>query len=180
MRRMIVVEGPDGSGKSTLLRQLSETFEVEVSHSGGPPMVRGDWLRKLEVISDLKWRADQGESILVDRLPQISESVYGPLMGRPLYDPLPQLDQEIKDLGLVVIYCKAISASFMHSRISSEAKAHKPKAHLDWVVKNYPAIVNAYDRRINNLCGVVPIVRYSWPNETYDNLLEKLKCAASC
>lgn len=180
MRRMVVVEGPDGSGKSTLLGKLAETFEVDVSHSGGPPKNREEWLQKLQIIWDLKWGADRGDTILVDRLPQISESVYGPLMGRPLYDPLPRLDMEIKELGLVVIYCKAISASFMHSRISMEAKAHKPKAHLEWVIRNYPAIVAAYDRRISNLCGLVPIVHYSWPNETYQDLLEKLKCAASC
>jgi energy-coupling factor transporter ATP-binding protein EcfA2 len=177
---MIVVEGPDGSGKSTLLRHLSETFEVDVSHSGGPPNNRLEWLHKLQTIWDLKWRADRGETILVDRLPQISESVYGPLMGRPLYDPMPQLDREVIELGLVVIYCKAISAAFMQSRISTEAKAHKPKAHLEWVIKNYPSIANAYDRRISALSGLVPIVHYSWPNETYDDLLEKLKCAASC
>lgn len=180
MRRMIVVEGPDGSGKSTLLAKLSETFEVDVSHSGGPPKTEEDWLRKLDIIRELKWRADRGETVLVDRLPHISEPIYGGLAGRVLHGPFAQLDQDMADLGLVIIYCKAVSTAFMHSRISMEAKAHKPKAHLEWVIKNYPAIVSAYDRRISGLCGQVPIVRYSWPNESYEDLLEKIKCAASC
>ena len=180
MQRMVFVEGPDGSGKSTLLKRLSETFEVDVHHSGGPPKNRDEWLTKLQIVWDLKRRADNGEIILVDRLPHISESIYGPLLGRELYDPLFRLDMEIKELGGVVVYCKALSAGFMHSRISKEAKAHKPKDHLDWVLKNYPTIVNGYDRRISGLSGLIPIVHYSWPNESYENLLEKLKCAASC
>lgn len=180
MRRMIVVEGPDGSGKSTLLGQLAETFEVEVSHSGGPPRTHEEWLHKLQLIWDLKWRAERGETILVDRLPHISEPIYGNLNNRHFHGALQQLDREIVELGLVIIYCKAISTSFMHSRISLDAKDHKPKAHLDWVLKNYPSIVNAYDQRIGSLSGLVPIVNYSWPTETYKNLLEKLKCAVSC
>lgn len=180
MRRMIVVEGPDGSGKSTLLGQLAETFEVEVCHSGGPPRTEADWLEKLRIIWDLKWRADRGETILVDRLPHISEPIYGGLRGREFHGGQTQLDREVVELGLVVIYCKAISASFMHSRISQKAKGHKPPEHLKWVLSNYPSIVNAYDKRISSLSGLVPIVHYSWPNETYENLLEKLKCAASC
>jgi ABC-type cobalamin/Fe3+-siderophores transport system ATPase subunit len=179
MRRMVVVEGPDGSGKSTLLEQLSRTFEVDVSHSGGPPKTEADWQEKLRTMWNLKWRADRGETVLVDRIPHISEPIYGGLAGRKFHDGIPLLDKELSELGPVIIYCKAISASFMHARISGEAKAHKPKSHLNWVLKNYPAIVAAYDRRINHLSGVVPIVRYSWPNETYENLLEKLKCAAS-
>lgn len=179
MRRMIVVEGADGSGKSTLLQQLADTFEVEVSHTGGPPKNREDWDQRLGRVWELKRRADQGETILVDRLPQISEQVYGPLMGRALYDPATQLNREVIELGLVIIYCKAISAAFMHSRISMEPKDHKPKEHLDWVLKNYPDIVCSYDRKIDALSGQVPIVRYSWPNETFDTLLRRLKCVAS-
>lgn len=180
MRRMIVVEGPDGSGKSTLLAQLAETFEVEACHSGGPPKTEADWLEKLNIIWNLKWRADRGETILVDRLPHISEPIYGGLAGRRFGASSSQLNREIVELGPVIIYCKAISASFMHSRISTKAKNHKPTAHLQWVLQNYPAIVTAYDYKIGSLSGLVPIVHYSWPNETYDDLLEKLKCAASC
>jgi hypothetical protein len=176
---MIVVEGPDGSGKSTLLAKLAETFDVEVSHSGGPPKDREAWDAKLQIIWDCKWRADRGETVLVDRLPQISETVYGPLMGRDLYEPLYRLDREVQELGLVLVYCKAGSAKFMHSHISMAVKSHKSQDHLDWVLKNYPAIVNAYDRRISSLSGLVPIVHYSWPSDSYENLLEKIKCAAS-
>ena len=180
MRRMIVVEGPDGSGKSTLLAQLAETFEVEPSHSGGPPKTEAEWQQKLQLIWGMKWRADRGDTVLVDRLPHISEPIYGGLIGRTFCGPLARLDREIIELNLVIVYCKAISASFMQSRISTQAKDHKPTAHLEWVLKNYPNIVSAYDRRIGTLCGQVPIVHYSWPNETYENLLEKIKCAASC
>jgi energy-coupling factor transporter ATP-binding protein EcfA2 len=179
MSRMIVVEGPDGSGKSTLLKHLSETFEVDVCHSGGPPKNRGEWDKKLEIIWELKWKADRGERILLDRLPHISEQIYGPLMGRPLYEPVERLNREIVELGLVIIYCKAISVSFMHQRISMEEKAHKPKEHLEWVIKNYPDIACAYDRKIGHLSGLVPVVHYSWPNEGYETLLERVKCAAS-
>ena len=71
---IIVLEGPDGAGKSTLGRTLSAFLGVPLLHTGGPPETAEafrDKMRSLESFIEVY------KSLIIDRLPPISEHVYG-------------------------------------------------------------------------------------------------------
>lgn len=174
---MIVVEGPDGSGKTTLLNRLHEILGYPIHHSGGPPADRTAWVHKLMILWDFKRRA-QGGPVLVDRLPHISETTYGPLYDRPLMDPLDVLNRDLQDLRPLVIYCRRKHVSQMFRDISMEEKAHKPKAHTDLVLRNFDRLVASYDARIESVEKLgVPVIRYDWAEDDFDALLERIQCA---
>lgn len=178
-QRIIVVEGPDGSGKTTLINKLQEVLGYPVHHTGGPPADRAAWVHKLMVLWDFKNRA-QGGPVILDRLPHISETTYGPLYDRPLMDPLDVLNRDLQDLRPLIIYCRLPHVARMFSHISMEEKAHKPRSHVDLVLRNYDRLVAAYDARIESVEKLgVPVIRYAWTDDDFDTLLEAVKCAVS-
>lgn len=74
---MIILEGVDSSGKSTLGRVIHERYGWPLIPSRGPaksPEEIADRLREYDMM---------GPSMIFDRHPVISESIYGPLAGRP-------------------------------------------------------------------------------------------------
>jgi dCMP deaminase len=100
---MIILEGPDGSGKSTLGRVLANIFDTEIYHPGGAPEPR----MIDEVSSQCVHKLRQG--FICDRVNQISEVVYGPVMNdRQLITKQQSLDfmtAHVRNGGLI-IYCR--------------------------------------------------------------------------
>lgn len=178
MPRMIAVEGPDGAGKSTLLDRLAKSLNRYIVHSGGPPSNHKEWIDKMMLVAAYRDRA-----VLFDRLPHISERVYGPIGGREAFDNPDFLDRELFSLlKPVIIYCRLPSVQIMQDAISFEMKAHKPIEHIQQVVENYPRVVEAYDRLISRLEEKgVTILRYAWTEDSYPQLVQKigeLECVA--
>ena len=174
MPRIIAVEGPDGAGKSTLIQMLSADLDRPVIHTGGPPKTRQEWLDRLAMV-----RSHIGKAVLFDRLPQISEQVYGPLYDRDPVLEKDDFDRETRELDPVIVYCRLRSKEEMLRYISRETKAHKSSAHMDLVLANFDTIVSAYDRKMNELDATVLILNHDWQNTPYVNLLRRLKeCAA--
>jgi len=170
MPRLIVVEGPDGAGKSTLLKKLERDLGRPVFHTGGPPATYADWSMKMARIWSLLNRA-----ALVDRMPHISEEVYSKAFDREPSDPIDVLRGEIDEFNPLVIYCRVSSIQAMMNAISRSPKSHKSADHLAEVLANFPRLVWCYDKRFEDPRLQKRTIRYSWPDDKYEDLLKRIK-----
>jgi hypothetical protein len=63
--------------------------------------------------------------------------------------------------------------------LAAAEKAHKPQEHVDKVTASFPAIVRAYDAKMDKLeQDGLTIIRYDWTRNSYIELVEKMTCAA--
>ena len=157
---IIVLEGPDGTGKSTLGYQLAKDLNAQYYHSGGPKT-----LKELEdKMSELEIMAESSRYYIVDRVPYISEMVYGyALRGSSLITA--SQHQRYKSLAKLYIFCKP---SAKHNvQMSLDFKAHKPKIHTDLVIKNKDKIKDLYD----SIFKKIPHTIYNMDN--YKEVLQK-------
>lgn len=157
---IIVLEGPDGTGKTTLGYQLAKDLNAQYYHSGGPktPKELEDKMNELEIM------AESSRCYIVDRVPYISEMVYGyALRGSSLITVLQH--QKYKSLARLYIFCKP---SAKHNvQMSLDFKAHKPKEHTDAVIKNKDKIKDLYD----GIFKKIPHIIYNMDN--YKEVLQK-------
>jgi dCMP deaminase len=72
---MIVLEGPDGAGKSTLGRIIANIYDTQLYHPGSAP--DPDMINEKNNQCILKLKL----GLICDRVNQISEYVYGPIMN---------------------------------------------------------------------------------------------------
>jgi len=171
MPKAIIIEGPDGAGKSTLLTNLQRDLNREVTHGGGPPKDNTEWTCRLMRMRDMARRR-----VILDRIPLISEQVYGPLYNRR---PDPSMSRELLELNPVVVFCCLPSWTEMLGKIDRTPKDHKPSAHMNLVLEHYPTIVRTYKELMLNLaCKGLQVIPYWWPDHSYPNLLQELKRCA--
>lgn len=171
MHRLIVVEGPDGAGKSTLLSRLGEDLGRLVVHSGGPPADMSAWINKLALV----WGC-VGRLAILDRIPHISERVYGPIGGRQMEEGF-VLMRELIEIDPIVVYCRLPSVMEMFGAMDTRPKTHKPIEHTTNVLNNFQTIVRSYDTIIKEcIDNGIEVIPYSWKDNDYDQLVEKLKC----
>lgn len=120
MRRPIVVEGPDGAGKSTLCRDLAYVFGMEVFHTGGPLKDADEAVSRVQ-------RMKEAGAVIFDRVPHISERVYGPLRpdGKVFEVPM----NTLAELNPIVILCVgAADLGTLEEWVESQkGKSHKPE-----------------------------------------------------
>lgn len=163
---LIIVEGPDGSGKSTLIEQLSKELGYPIFKSGGPkdPELMKDTLYQLGKLS-LK-----NEVYLCDRVPWISERIYGKALNRPMVVPLRILENCLT-LDQKIIYCFSENSEQMLTNMSREFKAHKPKEHTEGVIKNHADICKAYQELMEIVRQSVPVFDYNWKDYNHQQLL---------
>lgn len=174
MRKPIIVEGPDGAGKSTLVRRLAQDLHREAVHTGGPTKTMGAITKRL-----LEMQSYRPEKVIFDRVTPISHPIYCRAEGRKLIANVKDLHQFLHRFGPVVIYCRLGSAEEMTSLISREKKAHKPKDHLEEIVRKHAKIVELYDETMKLLRDEgLPIVTYNWQKDDYADLLRTLVCVA--
>lgn len=171
MPKAIIIEGPDGAGKSTLLKKLEQDLGREVAHGGGPPKDKVEWADRLMRIRDL-----MGRRVVLDRIPFISEQIYGPLYNR---GPDYSLTRELLELDPVVVFCCLSSPMDMVGRIDRGHKGHKPSAHMELVLDHFPMIVRSYRELMLNLsCKGLQVLPYDWTRHDYNYLVQELKRCA--
>lgn len=168
MPKPIVVEGPDGHGKSTLIEKLKADLDRPVIHTGGPPADREQLMTKVRMVNSYP-----NSAVLFDRIPHISEIVYRNAEDRAHEVPVASLVNCLYALDPVIVYCRTDEPL-----IDTEVKEHKPKIHMELVVRKAGLIAATYDAIMDILDhGVVQVVRYNWKTDNYDMLKEVLKCA---
>lgn len=172
---MIILEGPDGSGKSTLARILANVFDTEVFHPGGAPDPNLLKHKNLECISKLS------EGFVCDRVNQISEYVYGPIMNdRQLFDINGVLEfcRLVEDNKWPLIYCRPEEIMDMEDN-QTEEKGRDTAENTAKLKDRHRQIVQAYDGVFLDIIGTLDsnnffVYDYTNPGE-FKVLLKFLK-----
>ena len=158
---MIVLEGVDGSGKSSLANLLSKRFGFKVIHKSGPG-------RTLEEMNqDMRERMANKELVVYDRIPIISEMMYGKITrDKSLYDNaegLALMNQWLETQPMV-IYCRPGVPRIINQALIK--KEHDTEEHLTLVKNRMISLIHCYDDLFIQLMGVVygRIFVYNWTN----------------
>lgn len=156
---MLIVEGPDNSGKSTLIDRLKKRFpNVTVTHSGGPPQSDAEIRQRM---NDLIY-THQGTASILDRIPCISEAVYGPILrGQDFFKGSPALGRLIQ-ARVPIIYCRPPNSVLCNLETHNVREGEKPE-HVAKVVRHHASIIAEYDRLFNSI--PIPHLHYSWPSD---------------
>jgi thymidylate kinase len=156
----VICEGPDGTGKSTLIesaRQKDKYF-VRFQSSGPPPTLE-------TVTAVLFWLRQFPKAIHVvcDRLPCISDRVYGPILRKvDLFKGLPL------NFGLgaadVIIYCRPPIEVMMRNAQTG--------THLAGVAEKQKALIQGYDELFMRIEKELPakVIRYDFTKESAEEL----------
>ena len=146
---IVVVEGVDGSGKTTLIRNLrarSKTY-FWVASSSGRPKCLADLHDALHWIGQAAYLRTP---VVCDRLPLISEAVYGPVMrGSSLLEQLQHKYQ--KEYGDIlkgvdrIIYCRPSQLDIARNITISGIP------QLNGVLETLPELLVKYDDLMNTL-----------------------------
>lgn len=145
---MIILEGPDNSGKTTLAKKLSEVVGWPLEHSGGPTTAQDRHRR-------MQWVFEQ-ENIILDRVPCISEPVYGTVCrGTNCFEGTTYLTKLIKRNPLI-IYCRPPTSIIVN--IEHELSKYADGDHHISVENNKFAIIGAYEAMMNS----IPHLYYDW------------------
>ncbi len=147
---MIILEGPDGTGKSTLAEKLSQVLNLRVQHSGGPPKDPEDIFRRQEAAQ--QW-AILNAPVVLDRIPVISEQIYGPIIrgSNPFLGTM-HFERLMDALAHPIIYCRPpMSVIIANLSTSHHRKAHETEEHFQGVMQRWEKIVAAYDRFMTSI-----------------------------
>lgn len=170
--RPIVIEGPDGSGKSTLAKKLSLDLKLPLHHPGGPPINRDEFLGRINFYTQ------NGGKFIFDRCPHISELVYPKATGRLGVLSPSILYSQLERLNPVIVFCRRKNMRDMWESIDRANKPHKPKEHLEEVLKQFKEVIDGYDGVFKTLPRK-SYIKYDWAETSYPDLLEEIKkCAA--
>lgn len=149
-----IFEGPDGAGKTYTAREVSRAVGFPVHHTGGKPknldeiFERG--LVQLTVIDHI-----------FDRFSIISEQVYGPILrGESAF-----CSSHLTLIPHPVIYCRPSLETI--TAVTLEQKEHKPKEHVELVVRRLPKIIEAYDRIMDR----IPHIKFDRDKQTCAELI---------
>lgn len=162
---MIVLEGCDGAGKSTLGEQLAKAYQLPLVHQKGGPNRTQE-----ELFADMRERNERQKTELViyDRIPIISENVYGKIlrghsrMENP--EGLVMFNQWIETKPLL-IYCRPPVSRLVNSELIK--KEHDSAEHIDQLKTRIVQVSACYDDLMINLFAVMygRVYVYNWKNE---------------
>ena len=164
----IIAEGPDGSGKSTLLQELSERFNMQVFHPGGPSGTVENYYHKIKETEQYL------STHLVDRATHISEAVYSNLRGgMPISDSeFEEVLQGLKNLNPIIIYCRLQTPDEMISLMKTSGKSHKTPEHFESIRNGYLKVIQKYDEIISDLeSRGFTIILYNWKTDSLEDLI---------
>lgn len=133
---MIVIEGMDNTGKSTLCETLSKEFLLPVVRRSGPYQDFAEWEHAINL--DI----DQTLPVIRDRVPAISELVYGTILrggsiaGDDHWDYL----ERFLNKNLILIYCRPGAKTILD---------WGNRDQMEGVIENNERLIHAYDRLID-------------------------------
>ena len=167
----IILEGPDGAGKSTLLTTLAKVLGMGAHHTGAARHTLEDLEEALKFVED---RPGQ----LFDRCSHISNGVYARVQGRPDLIPEHEMTRRLRDdVSPIIVFCRfrgeGSEAAMLENMVKSP-KPHKSEEDTQAVVDVYLLIVAEYDRVMQNLEGVVPIVAHDFRVDSLEDLVSTL------
>jgi len=158
-KKSIILEGPNGGGKSTLSKMLAKDLGLPTYHSGLNP---GD------TDAAIKACQQQLERIMgvyiIDRVTPISRPIYD-------HDVIPKYETETFDVILNLMMRYAVVIHCNGKGIFTD-KDYYPKGHFDKVDKDKEKIQKLYLKMFKT----IPHIRYNWKDDSYEKLLEKIKC----
>lgn len=175
---MIIVEGPDNSGKSTLVEKLQKTYRLKnlILPHRGPTDNYQDLYNNMNYI--INKAMNPRDRWVVDRLPLISESIYGPLCRkRDLWvenfvDKV-NFTKALFTLRPFIIYCRPPLQNILNMK-THQVKDYDTEIHLHQLNSQKLNIVNAYDNFFYHWYDSYHFFRYDYTNETHDFQLNKL------
>lgn len=155
----LIFEGPDGAGKSYTAREVSRAVGFPVHHFGGPPKSKDEVWDRAQFIFKAK-------NMIFDRVPIISDQVYGPILRN---EESVFCLSHLTLIPFPVIYCRPSYDTLLSVKL--ETKDHKPKAHVDKVTKNLLKILRAYD----DIMERIPHIKFNRDKESIEDLIKRLK-----
>lgn len=158
----VIVEGPDGAGKSTLIESArqKDRYFVRVQSSGPPPSI-------IAVNRWLRWLGQFPKelNLVCDRIPVISERIYGPILR-----DIDLFEQYDIDYGLekvdVIVYCRPPNEVLLRNAAKG--------VHLAGVSSRQAELISAYDRLMERLAYVLPVVRYDFTRTSAKELWDSI------
>ena len=130
---LIIIEGPDGSGKSTLIESLRANSSAPwflLFRTSGPPQDIYQIHRYMALIR----KAAQEDLVICDRVPAISEAVYGPLYGRTI--PMTYQESRAMVAGAKLVYCRP-PWKVLQQSVQKEAQMEGVPSRLGQIVSGY-------------------------------------------
>jgi len=155
-----IFEGPDGAGKSFIALEFSRAVNLPIHHFGGPPKSTKEIYMRAKFI-------EQSVDIIFDRVPIISDQIYGPIIRG---DSSVFTDEDFPRLSnYTIIYCRPSLETILS--VSLEAKMHKSQKHTDKVKGNIINIVAAYD----HIMRKIPHITFNRDKATCGELCLRLQ-----
>ena len=158
---MIILEGPDNSGKSTLAKALSQKFNIPISHSGGPTDDIKELIQRTEAIL-----LNSDSPCIRDRIPIISDSIY----GRALHRPTPFMGEVLDKYLARLFKCHPVIILCWPSENTLLKGEHQP-GMFD-TVEHHAAVEGARKdiaQKYLELFGIIPHYVYNWEEKSPDH-----------
>ncbi len=162
---MIIVEGIDGSGKSFLVKRLSKDLGIPTFRFKGVPEDREEFERRCITTQHFLTA-----KIICDRIPHISESIYGHLRSVSPFISWESSQATLKVFNPLVIYCRPLN-HFIHN-----PESYDTSDHLQTVKSNWKILLSLYDLYMIQ----IKAIKYDWTNSIENILYDKIvkKCKA--
>lgn len=138
MKRPLIFEGPDGAGKSTLGLHFAQTLECPLVHTGGP-------IETHQALADRLAFVKEWGNVIFDRVPHISDPIYGAAAGRDALMHRDSLMEHLASLKPVLVLCMGASQEVMCERMLKVKKDHKSPEHLEMVRSKHKDIYQMYE-----------------------------------
>jgi thymidylate kinase len=139
---VIVLEGPDGAGKSTLGEVLTKSLGAVLLHTGGPIQSVKEFKHRTTHLHSFT-RCTEPQPLIIDRLPFISEFVYGGSSIIHQEELCDQFDFFCNMFKPHIVYCRTDPETMVKNIV--KGKPHKPEEWVKHITESAPKIQARYE-----------------------------------